>query len=82
MSATRSYDLHFAEASDAGLDAEIITAREAKEAESLSGFRKLAGRISTTPELHRWMFTEHGAYAAPGQSRKERTTDRRALTSY
>jgi hypothetical protein len=82
MDATRSYDLQFAEASDAGLDAGIIAARAAKETASLDTFERVASGIATLSELHRWIFTEHKAYAIGGRLPEDRSTDSRVLTSY
>ena len=78
----RSYDLEFAEASDDGLDADIIRARQEKEAEAFERWRDLPNRIRSIAELHQWLFTSHEAYAVTAQSRQERATSPGVLSSY
>jgi hypothetical protein len=59
----RGYRLDFAAAPDAGLDAQTLAARLRRERQGLLQVRRLARRIRTMEQLHRWLFTEHEAYA-------------------
>jgi hypothetical protein len=53
---------------DNGIEPAALQARIAKEQESLAAFGNVRGRIASLAELHRWLFTEHGAYRAGRRS--------------
>ncbi len=57
------YTLEFAAASDEGLDPAMLRVRHAKEAEGLQRLLPLTQHIRTLPDLHRFLFTQHDAYA-------------------
>jgi hypothetical protein len=58
------YQLTFDPTPDTGIAAADLQARVDKEAESLSQFLKNTATIHTLQDCHRWLFTEHAAYAA------------------
>jgi hypothetical protein len=78
----RSYHLEFAEASDQGLDPEITRARERKEAQGLETFLRLPDVIRSLPDLHRWLFTSHSAYAVSAECSRHRLADSFVLSTY
>ena len=57
------YELSFESTEDAGLSPEALDAREERERASTKAVHALAARITTLRDLHRWLFSEHGAYA-------------------
>lgn len=57
------YDLHFEEVTDAGIDGEVIAARRRKEQDGLEKLQQMTTGIKTLPDFHRWLFSEHTAYA-------------------
>ena len=60
------YSLAFESVPDEGIDNEVIAARAAREAQSLVSFQTniVAKKgIGSMTDLHRWMWTEHQAYA-------------------
>lgn len=59
----RAYDLSFESTEDIGLSPEALKARAKRESASLAVVRSLASSIVTLSGIHRWIFTEHGAYA-------------------
>jgi hypothetical protein len=63
LSPSRGYELTFETVDNAGVSQQALETRAAKERAALEQFRPLAQRISTLSQLHRWMYTEHGAYA-------------------
>jgi hypothetical protein len=63
LSPSGGYDLSFEAAADAGISHQGLEHRAAKERASLHQVIALAQRISTLPQLHAWMYTEHAAYA-------------------
>lgn len=60
------YELNFEAAPDAGISAEALAARRAREASSLANLRSLIPRYTTIETFHRWLYTEHRAYAIEG----------------
>jgi hypothetical protein len=58
-----SYDLNFESVPDDGLDARALASRAEKERSGLASLATLRARIRTPLEFHRWLFTEHKAYA-------------------
>lgn len=73
------YTLHFKDSPDLGLEKESLEARIQKEQEGLVNILRLRERIRTFEELHRWLFTEHGAYSV---SVVPRRMDGHILNSY
>ncbi|HLH17265.1 MAG TPA: YdcF family protein [Bryobacteraceae bacterium] len=63
--------LDFDTVSDEGLDREMLRERIAGERARLAAVGELTGRIRSLADLHRWLFTEHGAYAARRAERRE-----------
>ena len=59
--------LTFETTPDIGTDPEALRARQAKESARLQELEQLRSRISSLPDLHRWLFTEPGAYSAAPQ---------------
>jgi Uncharacterized conserved protein len=59
-----AYDLNFEPVPDADLDPASLSVRAEKERSSLASLNALRTRIRTPLEFHRWLFTEHQAYAA------------------
>ena len=43
---------------------EVLRLRRAKEEAALARLGELSARLRTLGEIHRWLFTEHAAYAA------------------
>jgi hypothetical protein len=63
--------LDFESVSDDGLDPEMMRDRIAGERSRLAAAGELRERIRTFPDLHRWLFAEHGAYAARPAEQRE-----------
>jgi uncharacterized SAM-binding protein YcdF (DUF218 family) len=63
LSPSGDYDLSFEAVENSGISREALEHRADKERASLEQVRSLAQRISTVPQMHEWMYTEHGAYA-------------------
>lgn len=63
LSPSGGYHLSFEAVENNGIAHEALESRRAKEHASLEQVRVLSQRISTLPQLHEWMYTEHGAYA-------------------
>ena len=63
LSPSGGYNLSFEAVENNGISHEALESRRAKERASLEQVRVLSRRISTLPQLHEWMYTEHGAYA-------------------
>lgn len=57
------YTLSFSSSPNTGLSLKDLAAREAKERRSLEHVLDLREQISTLKQLHRWISTEHAAYA-------------------
>jgi hypothetical protein len=58
------YTLNFHTVPDQGLTEVGIEARRAKEAARMEGLRRTIPHIASLAALHRWLLTEHRAYAA------------------
>ena len=58
------YVLDYHTVPDRGLTQAGLEARRAKEAARMEGLRRTIPRIASLASLHRWLFTEHRAYAA------------------
>jgi uncharacterized SAM-binding protein YcdF (DUF218 family) len=63
------YTLDFETVPDVGIGREALDARIQREATSLEQLRTIIPRIGTLRRLHRWLYTDHGAYAAGGSGR-------------
>ena len=63
------YALYYHTVPDRGLTGERLEARLAKEAARVEGLRRTIPRIPSLAALHRWLFTEHRAYAAGADPR-------------
>lgn len=59
-----SYTLDFESVPDQGIPAEALAARKEKERRSLTQLQPAIEKIDTVVAFHRWLFTEHKAYAA------------------
>ncbi len=75
------YDLSFEAVPDVGMTPDALAARRAKEAESLAAVPALAVRCATLADVHRWLFTEHAAYAVAAAGEREPAPPR-LLASY
>jgi hypothetical protein len=64
----RCCQVEFEAVPDAGIDAESLRFREAKERNALEAFEPVRARIRTLAELNRWFFVEHKAYSAAGRT--------------
>jgi DUF218 domain len=62
--ADAAYHLTFIEVPNVGMPDDVLAARYAKELASRASLPDLMARVRTLRDLHRWLFTEHGAYAA------------------
>ncbi len=58
------YRLAFFSVPDIGMPEEGLAARRAKELASLTRIPELIECYRTLRDVHRWLFTRHGAYAA------------------
>ena len=56
--------LYFVEALDVGMDGRTVELRRKKEAASLAALGATTARVSSMEKLHRFVFTEHMAYAS------------------
>jgi uncharacterized SAM-binding protein YcdF (DUF218 family) len=57
------YSLHFEAMPDRGMDAELLRVRQEKEKAGLARVLRLKEQIRTWTGFHRWLYSEHGAYA-------------------
>lgn len=76
----RSFDLHFEATSNDGIDVPSLAARREKEDAALRTLPDLMNCIHSLTDLHQFMFTEHGAYAAGKIA--DRTIDPQLLHTY
>lgn len=77
------YELSFVCTPDVGMATEALAARRAKEQVGQRALVELAGRLPCLSAVHRWLFTEHAAYAVSGQEAGLRPlADERVLQSY
>lgn len=60
----RGYELEFDSAPDTGMSDADLAFRQARERASLESVRALEPRLRDMAAVHRWLFTEHLAYAA------------------
>lgn len=56
--------LYFVEALDVGMDGRTVELRRKKEAASLASLGATTARVSSMEKMHRFVFTEHMAYAS------------------
>jgi hypothetical protein len=59
----RDYELSFDSTANLGISGESLAFRAEREQKSLATVRDLAVRFSTFADLHRWIYSEHRAYA-------------------
>jgi uncharacterized SAM-binding protein YcdF (DUF218 family) len=76
------YRLEFRGASNLGLPPDAIAARAAKEADGLKTVQQLSRELTSLPEFHRWLFTQHDAYAVARLDQPRRALDARVSESY
>ena len=67
----RPYELAFEAVPADGISPEALAERIAGEQASLKRVEQLAERLTTMAALHEWLFTEHAAYAAHLEPRRE-----------
>ena len=60
---SKDYQLDFEAVTDAGIDSEILKARQVKERESLEKLSVIQSQINDLQTFHKWLFEEHAAYA-------------------
>ena len=65
------YALDYHTVPDRGLTEAGLEARRAKEAARMEDLRRTIPRIASLAALHRWLFTEHRAYAAGADPRSD-----------
>jgi hypothetical protein len=78
------YQIQFLPASDDGVaESSALSARRAKESQSLAGWHRTASKLQTLADLHMFMYNEHACYAVPsvGQSEKRNSSSAQALYS-
>lgn len=73
------YRLSFAAVPNVGLPAAVLQARRDREQASLARLSALQSRLPTLATVHRWLYTEHGAYAIGQTSQRLNNS---ALASY
>jgi hypothetical protein len=56
--------LEFAGTPDAGIQAEALESRRAKERDRIAALEALRTGIATLAQLHEWLFSEHDSYSA------------------
>ena len=76
------YELSFEPVPDAGIPADALASRIAREAASLNALRGLVPRYTTIESFHRWLYTEHRAYALEGLSAEPERVAGPALDTY
>jgi hypothetical protein len=76
------YELAFEAVPDSGMDALVLLARRERERQRLDTVADLARRITTMPDLHRWLFSEHEAYNAARTGFADRRVTGPTLESY
>ena len=58
--------LSFEESADVGMDADALSSRQQKEAQSLQALHTTASKVKSVEQLHHFLFVEHRAYNAAG----------------
>ncbi|NER78176.1 MAG: YdcF family protein [Leptolyngbya sp. SIO1D8] len=66
-----SYELTFEATPDIGIPAAVLTARYQKEQAGLAHVMALRSRLNSLPDLHRWLYTDHDAYAIARQPTRQ-----------
>jgi hypothetical protein len=80
--APHRYELRFEQVDDVGIAEEALRARRSKEREGLESVKLLSTKIVSMPQLHRWLFTEHDAYAVRADNKTTQTGYDDALSTY
>lgn len=76
------YYLQFRAAPNAGLEPDAIAARAAKEADGLKTVQQRSRELTCLREFHRWLFTQHGAYAMALLDAPRQALDARVSETY
>lgn len=76
------FELDFDATPDAGISAEALAARRAHEASNLTNLRALIPRHTTVKSFHRWLYSEHRAYALEGLCADPERVSGPALDTY
>jgi uncharacterized SAM-binding protein YcdF (DUF218 family) len=69
------YSLSFESVPDVGLERSVLEARRAKERASLASLQPVIRDHRALAAVHRWLFTEHAAYAVGLQPKPVEPTD-------
>lgn len=64
----KGHQILFDAVSDAGINENVLKARQHKEAKGLESLLRVASKIHTLKEFHQWLFRDHGAYAMATQA--------------
>lgn len=64
------YQLNFESVTDESIDRQMLQARKEKERESLEQLSPIKRQVKTLQDFHKWLFSEHGAYAASLQPKR------------
>ncbi|MBC8166690.1 MAG: YdcF family protein [Bryobacteraceae bacterium] len=76
------YHLEFLASPNDGLKAEAVSARAARETQSLASVEKLRRELRNRRDLHDWMFTRHRAYSTESILRPRTLPDPVIMESY
>ena len=77
-----SYELAFEAHPDAEMDPAVLAARRERERDALERLAGPIERITTMPQFHRWLFTEHKAYNAARSAFSDGQVTGATLQSY
>ena len=77
----KPYNIRYVSVGD-GLDSEILRIRLEKEEKAKPGVAKLTSSMSTMPEFHSWLFSQHGAYKTSRLLQHRQTIDPKLAKSY
>jgi uncharacterized SAM-binding protein YcdF (DUF218 family) len=76
------YSVEFDASPNTGMSDTVLALRSEKERRSLNGLQLLRQKIHSLPQLHEWMFSEHGAYSAAGRCKQASGHDPDLVDSY
>lgn len=62
------YHLTFETVPNVGIADTVLAARNQKERQGLARVRELRSQLTSLPDLHHWLYTEHQAYAVARQA--------------
>ncbi len=60
----KAYDLKILAVDNVGISYQALQQRKEKEKIALANLLEIQSKIQSLADLHKWLFTEHGAYAA------------------